>query len=149
MNVVRVTLGALILALASLWPARAYAVPIPWKNCGRPGDVVSVSKADASVWPPQSGKSITIVIQGTVAQAIHTVSGSFRVTYTPPGRPPLQFGFSWFNAPANIPAGPFSVNRTLMVPRFIAPGTTIGVHFQESLPTGQGVVCVDATVPFK
>jgi hypothetical protein len=31
---------------------RADAVPIPWRNCGRPGDLLVITQADASVWPP-------------------------------------------------------------------------------------------------
>ena len=31
----------------------AAAVPIPFKNCGKPTDVISITLFDASVWPPQ------------------------------------------------------------------------------------------------
>jgi len=41
---------AAALALASAAPATA--VPIPWKNCGAAGDILPISKSDASVWPP-------------------------------------------------------------------------------------------------
>lgn len=30
----------------------AGAVPVPYKNCGKAGDILSVQKVDASVWPP-------------------------------------------------------------------------------------------------
>jgi len=30
----------------------ACAVPIPWKNCGKPTDLLSITQANASVWPP-------------------------------------------------------------------------------------------------
>jgi hypothetical protein len=33
----------------------AGAVPLPWKNCGTPGDAVAFSKVDVSVWPPSFG----------------------------------------------------------------------------------------------
>ena len=32
----------------------AFAVPVPWKNCGAAGDIVAVQQLDANVWPPQN-----------------------------------------------------------------------------------------------
>src|SRR5271167_4247399 len=37
-------LGAMVLP--------AGAVPVPYNNCGKPTDILSVSKLDATVWPP-------------------------------------------------------------------------------------------------
>jgi len=42
----------LCFCLAVLLSAHAAAVPIPWKNCGKPTDLLSISKSDVSVWPP-------------------------------------------------------------------------------------------------
>ena len=28
------------------------AVPIPWLNCGAPGDSLQITQSNASVWPP-------------------------------------------------------------------------------------------------
>ena len=40
------------LFLAAALSGGADAVPIPWRNCGRPGDLMVITQADASVWPP-------------------------------------------------------------------------------------------------
>ena len=52
--VVRRILASSLLALSAVVAAHTSsdAVPIPWKNCGKAGDVISVQKADASQWPP-------------------------------------------------------------------------------------------------
>ena len=45
----------------------AAAVPLPFKNCGKPGDVIAVTLFDASVWPPQGTPApiqITAVYDG-------------------------------------------------------------------------------------
>ncbi|HLX27178.1 MAG TPA: hypothetical protein VKV24_01670 [Casimicrobiaceae bacterium] len=44
---------ACCLVLAAALSAPALAVPIPWKNCGKPTDVLSITQAIASVWPPR------------------------------------------------------------------------------------------------
>lgn len=44
-------MACLLLATASL-TVPAAAVPIPWRNCGTPTDLLSIQKWDASVWPP-------------------------------------------------------------------------------------------------
>ena len=33
-------------------PAKSTAVPIPWKNCGAPTDLLVITQSQASVWPP-------------------------------------------------------------------------------------------------
>ena len=43
---------ATLFLAAAAWSASAGAVPIPWKNCGAAGDILSVSQSDASTWPP-------------------------------------------------------------------------------------------------
>jgi hypothetical protein len=40
------------LSVAAALSTPATAVPIPWKNCGSPGDLLRITQADASVWPP-------------------------------------------------------------------------------------------------
>jgi hypothetical protein len=42
----------LVAAAALAIAAPAGAVPIPWKNCGASGDILSIAKSDASAWPP-------------------------------------------------------------------------------------------------
>lgn len=43
---------ACCVVLAAVLCAPALAVPIPWKNCGKPTDVLSITQSNASVWPP-------------------------------------------------------------------------------------------------
>ena len=38
--------------LAAALSAPALAVPIPWKNCGKPTDLLIITQANASIWPP-------------------------------------------------------------------------------------------------
>jgi hypothetical protein len=47
----RASLGSCLLVAAAL-SGIAQAVPIAWRNCGRPGDLLVITQADASVWPP-------------------------------------------------------------------------------------------------
>jgi hypothetical protein len=44
---------ATLACVAAAFAIPAAAVPIPWKNCGTAGDPLIITKADASVWPPQ------------------------------------------------------------------------------------------------
>lgn len=50
----RALLFSLLFAAAWLCAPVPYAgaVPVPYKNCGKAGDILSVQKVDASVWPP-------------------------------------------------------------------------------------------------
>jgi hypothetical protein len=50
-NLRRLLVPCLFLAAASL-SSPASAVPIPRKNCGALGDLLSIQQLDASVWPP-------------------------------------------------------------------------------------------------
>jgi len=45
-------LSASWLFVAAALSAPAAAVPIPWKNCGKPSDLLLITQADASAWPP-------------------------------------------------------------------------------------------------
>jgi hypothetical protein len=46
------------------------AVPIPYKNCGKGDDKFKITKAEASIWPPQVGKPITFSVNGTLSQDV-------------------------------------------------------------------------------
>ena len=50
-NLRRLFAPCLLLGGISL-SAPAAAVPIPWLNCGKPGDLLSIQQYNASVWPP-------------------------------------------------------------------------------------------------
>lgn len=54
--------ACLLLAAATLClpVAPADAVPIPFKNCGKAGDILTVNQLDASVWPPPTAAPLTV-----------------------------------------------------------------------------------------
>ena len=51
-----------LLAVALGLARPAQAVPIPWKNCGKAGDQLSVQSLDATYWPPVGS---AVVLTGT------------------------------------------------------------------------------------
>ena len=130
-----------------LWVVPAFAVPIPWRNCGKPTDVVMVTRANASVWPPQSGKDITLSFQATLASDITEITGTLTVTYTLPNGDTHQQVHTWNNAPVGQTAGPFNYPYTQVVD---APsGTIYTLHLFLQDQNGNEGICADVTVPIK
>jgi hypothetical protein len=132
------------------FPPQHPEIPIPWKNCGKTGDIVSVQTADASVWPPQRGKAITLNIAAQIASAIPDGNYAAQIKFN---------GIQIINKKGKlseikdiklpIPAGPFSLNKTVTVPTLIPAGSTIAAHVELTTLSGAGVVCVDVSIPFK
>jgi len=133
-----------------LWPAHAYAVPVPWSDCGSSSDILQVQQADASIWPPVRGQQITLTTKGTVSQTIAAMSGSFTLSYIRQSAPPLHlFSTSWNAIPVGpIPAGPFTLTKTFWVPPFL-PAGPYTAQLEEYTPSQQRIFCIDVTVPFK
>jgi hypothetical protein len=158
-------LAGVVSVLASAGPSGA--VPIPWRNCGTPGDVITVSQLDASVWPPVHGQQMTISYRMVVKQPVLWGSETVRITmpngrvvsftrpFTPP--PPLELP---------LPAGPLDGRVTFTVASWLPSGEALDLHVdattQEAVtpdsggrpPRGrQGVVvpliCFDAVIPIK
>ena len=130
-----------------LWMLPAFAVPIPWKNCGNPSDVVAVSSANASVWPPQSGQPITLSFRGNLKSDVTTVTGTLTVTYTSPSGDTHQQVHTWNDAPVNQTAGPLNYPFTQVVD---APsGTIYTLHLLLQDQNGNEGICADVTVPIK
>jgi len=151
----QVVRGTVLVALVAVGlvalPSAAGAVPIPWKNCGSATDLIKVSKTDASVWPPQAGKSITLSIDFTLDE---NISGGYAfITVGPttgssfqPGEPlvmPLRPEKAGPYAPANGPNG-----ITLTVPQSAA-GMIYSVSFDARDTAGARLICAQATVPIK
>lgn len=142
---VRLLLVALIAASTLVgWSQTAGAVPVPWKNCGQAGDIISVQKFDASVWPPQAGHSLTFNLGATVGKDV--VSGAYElVTLTlPSGR---KFG------PRRQPvepmkAGPINLTQTFTVP-LLPSGSVYVIHRDAYNADGQRILCIDLSVPIK
>lgn len=145
-------------------PTVAGAVPVPWKNCGTPGDAISFQKFDASVWPPQAGRPLTLSYGLTLDEAL--TDGSFeRVTTTSSGKRatllPFQlpvaelfsFGLRGHRAapgrPLPLPAGPYGRSLTLMVPKAEPVGQTVAVTLTGYDAAGHTVVCMQLAIPFK
>ena len=114
----------LLLAIASL-SAPAAAVPIPWKNCGKPTDLLSIQQDDASVWPPQTAApfkaTATLDTAGEVTNLhlflVHGLEWSFDSGPLPSATSagfvslPASFPVSVTSPPLPIPAGPYSTNH--------------------------------------
>jgi hypothetical protein len=137
--------GVLSIVLIGL-PSAAGAVPIPWRNCGTAGDLITISRADSSLWPPVAGQPITLNFQFVLRQSIKGGYARLRVAGPPPRdhRPmwPLEIPLG----PANL--GPYSRSVTLMVPTG-AGGKVFNVTFDAYDTRGDQLICVQASVPFK
>ena len=105
----------------------AGAVPVPYKNCGKPGDIVQVQAMDASVWPPPTAAPLvgTATIDPATGQLInlHVVllfgvvwvfdSGSL-ATSAVAGFVPLPGSFPVSVTGPHLPvlAGPYNATHT-------------------------------------
>jgi hypothetical protein len=144
-NIIRSS--AIVWMAIALWALPAFAVPIPWKNCGKPTDVVSVSSSNASVWPPQSGKPITFLFRATLKSDILAITGSLTVTYTSPSGESHQQVHTWDNAPVGQKTGPLNYTFTQVVD---APsGSIYTLHLSLQGQDGNEDICADVTVPIK
>lgn len=135
---------ALAVAGALLVASPAAAVPVPWKNCGTAADPISISRFDASVWPPQRGQPITFTYAGNVARSMFVFENLTISTSSG-----LNFGVPWA---AWLKAGPFTSppgGVTITVPAFIPAGSVFVLHFTMHDLSGASVFCADATVPIK
>jgi hypothetical protein len=146
-------------------PTTVGAVPVPWKNCGSPGDAINIQKLDASVWPPQAGRPLTLSYRLTLSEAL--TDGSFeRVTTTSPSGngaswAPFQlpiaqlfsFGLRGQRAAPGrklpLPVGPYGRNLTLRVPNGVPVGSAVSVHLTGYDAAGHQVVCMQVVIPFK
>jgi len=106
----------------------AAAVPLPFKNCGKPGDVIAVTLFDASVWPPQGTPApiqITAVYDSfgkldrlgvTILYGVHwafTTQGGLGTT--PSGgfvSLPASIPLTLVAPSLPIPAGPTNITQT-------------------------------------
>jgi hypothetical protein len=134
-----------MLAVALIgFPGAAGAVPIPWKNCGTPADLITVMRADSSIWPPVAGEAVTLDVQFVLSQHIW---GGYAVLDAAGQQPPAQvWPRSMGLGPAN--AGPYNRSVTLIVP-LEAGGQVYDVSFDAYGPNGAQLICLQATVPVK
>jgi len=127
----------------------ADAVPVPWKNCGTPGNPIQVQQFDAAVWPPQRGMPETVRYSFAVARDIDV--GYDELTVSPSGGK-LKFPLKAFLAPLlahKFAAGPHSDTVSLIVPASIPSGTVFSVHLSIFDRGGIEAFCLDLNVPIK
>lgn len=169
-RVSRLVLGATCLAVFGsilAVPTAAWAVPIPWRNCGTAGQAISVQRFDASVWPPQSGQPLTLNFTWSLSETLTKDSREQLTTTWPSGRGAVRwlhfqsplavlfddavFGhkaaFPLIRLP--IPPGPYSQSLTLIVPKDASARQPIGVDLTGFDGTGRQVVCMQMVVPVK
>jgi hypothetical protein len=128
----------------------AGAVPVPWQNCGRAGDVINVTKFEASVWPPQAGKPITVDFQFTVATALGWSTRVSTSITDPAGRTyPLDWIFPLL-PPLRLPlaAGPHTVQETFVPAWDLEPGA-YQLHLSARTISGAEALCMNLTIPLK
>jgi len=122
-NLTRVFAG---FALAAALSVPAAAVPIPWKNCGKPTDLLSISKSDASVWPPQAAApasaQATLDTAGNLVNLRLFLVQGLAWTFNSGPLPtttsagfvslPASFPVTLASPPLPIPAGPYGTIHT-------------------------------------
>ena len=141
----RALLAPCILVAAAL-SGHAAAVPIPWKNCGNPGDLLLITLADASVWPPPvaapASATATFDSAGNLVNLrlflVHGISWTFDS-----GALPTTTSAGFVSLPASFPvnvtgpslplaAGPYSTTRTFG--GHGTPPVTISYHANVAVP---------------
>lgn len=147
-----------LLFIATALSAPAGAVPIPWKNCGAPGDALQITKADASAWPPPvaaparamatfDAKGNLLDLQLLLIQGVSwTFDSGPLPTTTSAGivSLPASFPVDVTGPPLPLAAGPYSTTQTftdsgasvtiadkanLAVPVTAPVTTTVGLSF--------------------
>lgn len=122
--------------------APAAAVPIPYKNCGKPGDILSVQQMDASVWPPPT--AAPLVGTATIDPATGQLT-NLRVL--------LLLGVTWMfdsgSLPTSVNAGfvalPAAVPMSVTSPPLpVAPGPYSAVRTFTADAAGGGSVTIAA-----
>jgi hypothetical protein len=143
--VVTVITGSTLIGFAG----PAGAVPVPWKNCGRAGDVVSVQKFDASIWPPRAGKAITLQYQLTVGSDVPRGSTD-SISVSPRTYRDVTNKFLFPRSLRGpLKAGPYNVTATFVIPRRVPAGSVFIIHRSAFTPAGRQLLCVDMTLPIK
>lgn len=166
-RLVLATTALLVFGSVIAVPTTAWAVPVPWRNCGSPTDAISIQRLDASAWPPQGGKEITLrlswnlaepLTKGSFAQITAQWSSgqTFKRTFPFDESPvaalfsfaPFGPGISQQQMPLPIPAGPYTQTLTLYVSKYMSMHT-IDVDMAGFDGTGRQVVCMQLILPVK
>jgi hypothetical protein len=152
-----IRVGAAVVSVAAavtmvVFPSAAGAVPVPWRNCGSPSEVVNIQEFNASIWPPVAGERLVLAYRGTVGETIpyatQTVQlsvGQKSVSFTAP--------FALPSSAANeerfpIFAGPFDADLYFKVPKWLG-GLLITMNVRATSSTGAPLICAELVVPIK
>jgi hypothetical protein len=148
-------------------PTTAWAVPVPWKNCGSAGEAITIQRFDASVWPPQAGEPLTLNYTWALGETLTKGSQEHLTTTWPTGRvsdtwlnfqPPVPvlfddalFGHSSPPKTTRLPMapGPYSQSLTLRVPTKGPATQPLGVDLTGFDATGRQVVCMQLIIPIR
>jgi hypothetical protein len=149
----RAALAAAAILACCAGPLRA--VPIPWKNCGQAGDIISIQSLNASIWPPRGGTTAPLEATATydpgtgnlVALRVHLLYGVdwiFEATnldipvvddfVTLPASLPMIV----ISPALPIPAGPRNILETFMggtIPVTLVCKATIGKNITSPIVT--------------
>ena len=145
--------SAVALALSA---SDAAAVPIPFKNCGSPGDIISAAQLDASIWPPQGTPApiqVTAIYDGAgkldhlIVTILYGVNWVFQTQgglgIAPSGGIvplPAAMPLTLVSPSLPIPPGPSNITHTF--PPYIAGAKPITIVFKGNI--GQAITSANA-----
>jgi hypothetical protein len=127
----------------------ASAVPVPYKNCGKPADIIQLTSVGADKWPPVRGQPMTLSVWAQVSRQIN--DGDYEAV--------IKFnGFQILdkkgklsdikNISLPIRPGTYSQNVTVTVPSWI-PAGQVDAHITTFDNTGAECLCLDISIPLK
>jgi len=121
-------------------------IPIPFKNCGKAGDKLTVTKAEASVWPPKVGAPITVALNATLSQDVSGGKYEAKVKFMGlqiiDQKGTIEEVAKQFNLTLPIKAGAYGLYRTETIPA-IVPKAPIEVWIQAFNQKGDQIMCLD------
>lgn len=107
--------GSLLLVVVALMVMTVVAVDVPYTNCGKAGDHVTITGVTADKWPPVKGGSLTMLFQGKTDEEI--TSGKYTVAITYSGIPlPTTTGPLSDLLALPVAVGPLTINSTSQFP---------------------------------
>lgn len=106
------------------------AVDVPYSNCGKSSDHISINSVTANIWPPTKGNSVTLLFDGKTNEEITKGKYVVQITY--------------LGIPLPSSSGPLS--DLLALPVAIGPLAIKSTsNFPSSSPSGNYVVSVTTT----
>jgi len=128
------------LAFAAL-PSSSALVTIPFTNCGSSSDHITISSAQANVWPPVPGQALNLVLAGSTDEDI--TAGTYEASVTFDWIPVLDKKGN-INELVTLPLkkGPVTITKSVSLPSSI-PSGSIDIHVTALDQSSQELICVD------